>query len=139
MLIRKAHVQDYPQLRQIYLNSRRGSFHWANTEEMTLDDFDRDTVEEEIFVAEENGDILGFTALYVPNQFIHHLFVDPAHAGKGAGDQLLKRAVDELGTPVTLKCVSENKHALSFYKKRGWKAVIEEGEPGAKYWVMVYE
>ncbi len=44
MLTRKANMQDYPQLRQIYLNSRRGSFHWANAEEMTLDDFDRDTV-----------------------------------------------------------------------------------------------
>ena len=95
-------------MRQIYLDSRRESFHWANTDKMTLDDFDRDTLEEQILLAEENGNILGFASLYVPNRFIHNLFVHPGAAGKGIGDLLLKRAVAELGTPVTLKCVSEN-------------------------------
>lgn len=139
MLIREASIKDYLQLRQIYLDSRRGSFHWANTDEMTLDDFDRDTLEEQILLAEENGQVLGFASLYVPNRFIHNLFVHPTASGKGVGDLLLKGAVAELGTPVTLKCVSENTKALNFYKNRGFKAVVEEGEPGAKYWVMVYE
>lgn len=139
MLIREANVKDYPQLRQIYLDSRRENFHWVNTNEMTLDDFDRDTLEEQILLAEENAHILGFASLYVPNRFIHNLFVHPTAIGKGVGNLLLKRAVAELGTPVTLKCVSENQIALNFYKKRGWKAVVEEGEPGAKYWVLIYE
>ncbi|MCM3132869.1 GNAT family N-acetyltransferase [Paenibacillus polysaccharolyticus] len=139
MIIREASIADYPQLRQIYLDSRRESFHWANTDKMTLDDFDRDTLEEEILLAEENRHILGFASLYVPNRFIHNLFVHPSASGKGIGDLLLKRAISELGTPVTLKCVSENQIALNFYKKRGWKTVVEEGEPGAKYWVLVYE
>ncbi|MBY0205062.1 GNAT family N-acetyltransferase [Paenibacillus cucumis (ex Kampfer et al. 2016)] len=110
MLIREANIRDYPQLRQIYLDSRRESFHWVNTDEMTLDDFDRDTLEEQILLAEENAHILGFASLYVPNRFIHNLFVHPTAAGKGVGDLLLKRA-----------------------------AVVEEGEPGAKYWVLIYE
>ncbi|MGG0822517.1 GNAT family N-acetyltransferase [Paenibacillus turicensis] len=139
MLIREASIKDYPELRQIYLDSRLGSFHWVNTDEMTLDDFDRDTLEEQILLAEENAKVLGFASLYVPNRFIHNLFVHPTAAGKGVGDLLLKGAIAELGTPVTLKCVSENTKALNFYKKRGFKAVVEEGEPGAKYWVMVYE
>jgi len=138
MLIREASIADYPRLRQIYLESRRRSFHWANADEMTLHDFDRDTSEERILLAEENGQVVGFASLYVPERFIHNLFVHPDAAGKGAGDQLLKHAVAELGTPVTLKCVSENHKALSFYKKRGWEAVVEEGEPGARYWVLVY-
>ncbi|MGG4345174.1 N-acetyltransferase family protein [Paenibacillus lautus] len=139
MIIREASSADYPQLRQIYLESRRESFHWANADEMTLDDFDQDTSEEQILLADENAQVLGFASLYVPNRFIHNLFVHPAAAGKGIGDLLLKRAVAELGTPVTLKCVSENHKALRFYKKRGWKAVVEEGQSGAKYWVLVYE
>ena len=139
MIIRVASSADYPQLRQIYLESRRESFHWAIADEMTLDDFDQDTSEEQILLAEENTQVLGFASLYVPDRFIHNLFVHPAAAGKGVGDLLLKRAVAELGTPVTLKCVSENLKALSFYKKRGWKAVVEEGEPEARYWVLVYE
>ncbi|MFB5676205.1 GNAT family N-acetyltransferase [Paenibacillus terreus] len=139
MFIREASIADYPQLRQIYLESRRESFHWVNADEMSLEDFDRDTSEEQILLAEENDQVLGFASLYVPNRFIHNLFVHPAAAGRGVGDLLLKSAVAELGTPVTLKCVSENHKALSFYKKRGWRAVVEEGEPGAKYWVLVYE
>ncbi|WP_018753607.1 GNAT family N-acetyltransferase [Paenibacillus sanguinis] len=139
MIIREASLKDYPQLRQIYLDSRRESFHWANVDEMTLDDFDQDTSEEQILLAEESAQVLGFASLYVPDRFIHNLFVHPTAVGKGVGKRLLKRAVAELGTPVTLKCVSENHKALSFYKKLGWKAVVEEGEPGARYWVLVYE
>lgn len=138
MLIRDASIVDYPQLRQIYLDSRRQSFHWANAEEMTLHEFDQDTMDEHILLAEDNSQILGFASLYLPDRFIHNLFVRPDVAGKGVGDLLLKHAVAKLGTPATLKCVSKNDKALSFYKKRGWKAVVEEGEPGAKYWVLVY-
>lgn len=126
MLIREANIKDYPQLRQIYLDSRRESFHWVNIDEMTLDDFDRNTSEEQILLAEDNAHILGFTSLYVPNRFIHNLFVHPTAAGKGVGDLLLKRAVAELGTPVTLKCVSENQIALNFYKKRVGKLLLRK-------------
>jgi len=139
LLIREAKTVDYPQLREIYLASRRQSFHWVKAEDMDLHDFDQDTQEEQIFLAEENNKILGFISLYVPDRFIHLLFVHPEAAGQGAGDLLLKQAIKVLGTPVTLKCVSENHKALSFYQKRGWKAVVEEGEPGAEYWVLIYE
>ncbi|MGE1211176.1 N-acetyltransferase family protein [Bacillus pumilus] len=136
MLIREASIEDYPQLRQIYLASRRQSFHWLNTEEINLQDFDQDTLEEQIFLAEDNNKILGFISLYVPDRFIHLLFVHPKAAGRGAGDLLLKHAIKVLGTPVTLKCVSDNHKAFSFYQKRG---VVEEGEPGERYWVFVYD
>ncbi|KAA8787718.1 GNAT family N-acetyltransferase [Paenibacillus amylolyticus] len=139
MIIREAITSDYAQLRQIYLHSRQESFHWANADEMTLEDFDRDTSEEEILVAESGDQILGFASLYVPDRFVHNLFVHPQAAGKGVGKQLLQQSIYRLGTPVTLKCVSDNHKALSFYKKQGWNAVVEEGEPEARYWVLVYE
>lgn len=139
MFVREATTADYPQLRQIYLDSRRHSFHWEDGSLMALEDFDRHTAEERILVAEEDSRILGFASLYVPDRFIHNLFVHPDAAGKGAGDRLLKRSVEELGAPVTLKCVSENHKALAFYQKRGWKPVVEQGEPGAEYWVMRYD
>ncbi len=58
---------------------------------MMLDDFDRDTLEEYILFAEENDYLLSFASLYVPNRFIHNLFVHPIAAGKGVGDLLLER------------------------------------------------
>lgn len=139
IIIREASKTDYPQLRRIYLESRRKSFHWANAEEMGLNDFDRDTVEEHILLAEEHSQILGFASLYLPDRFIHNLFVHPDFAGKGVGDQLLKKAIEKMGTPVTLKCVSENHKAMNFYEKCGWRKVVEEGKPGEKYWVLTYD
>ncbi|WP_212970865.1 GNAT family N-acetyltransferase [Paenibacillus cineris] len=139
MIIREASKIDYPQLRQIYLESRRKSFHWANTEEMNLDDFDRDTTEEYILLAEEHSRILGFASLYLPENFIHNLFVHPDFSGKGVGTQLVNHAIEKMGKPVRLKCVSENHKALGFYEKSGWKKVVEEGKPREKYWVLVYE
>ncbi|MGG3280104.1 N-acetyltransferase family protein [Paenibacillus solani] len=139
MIIREASKIDYPELRQIYLESRRKSFHWANTEELNLNDFDKDTTEEYILLAEENSRILGFASLYLPDRFIHNLFVHPDFCGKGVGTQLVKNAIEKMGKPVRLKCVSENHKALSFYEKSGWKKVVEEGKPGEKYWVLIYE
>ncbi|WP_072331876.1 MULTISPECIES: GNAT family N-acetyltransferase [unclassified Paenibacillus] len=139
MIIREADKLDYPELRQLYLESRLKSFHWANAEEMTLDDFDRDTIEEYILLAEENSRILGFSSLYLPDNFIHNLFVHPDAVGKGIGTQLINNALEKMSRPVRLKCVSENHRALIFYEKNGWKKVVEEGKPGEKYWVLVYE
>ncbi|UNK16996.1 GNAT family N-acetyltransferase [Paenibacillus sp. N3/727] len=139
MNIREASELDYPDLRLTYLESRRKSFYWANIEEMTLEDFDRDTVGEYILLAEDDFHILGFTSLYLPDNFIHNLFVHPDFSGKGVGVQLVNSAVEKMNKPVRLKCVSENRKALNFYENNGWKKVVEEGKPGEKYWVMVYD
>ncbi|HDX9578725.1 TPA: GNAT family N-acetyltransferase [Bacillus pseudomycoides] len=139
MNIRIANELDYPDLRMIYLESRRKSFHWADIETMTLEDFDKDTVEEYIILAEENNRILGFASLYLPENFIHNLFVHPDYSGKGAGGELLNAAIEKMNKPLRLKCVSENKKAMKFYENKGWKKVVEEGEPGERYWVMVFE
>ncbi|MGE7695728.1 N-acetyltransferase family protein [Lysinibacillus sp. NPDC094177] len=138
MNIREANKLDYPELRKIYLESRRKNFHWAASEEMTLDDFDNDTIEEHIIVAEEDNRLLGFASLYLPDNFIHNLFINPNYFGKGIGGQLLNASIEKMNKPLRLKCVSENHKALKFYEKNGWKKVIEEGEK-EKYWVMIYE
>ncbi|MGD6976227.1 GNAT family N-acetyltransferase [Bacillus altitudinis] len=73
ILIRVAITLDYPQLRKIYFESHRQSFHWLNTEEMHLHDLDRNTLEEQIYLAE----IRRFISLYVLNCFIRLLSVHP--------------------------------------------------------------
>ncbi|WP_420916505.1 GNAT family N-acetyltransferase [Paenibacillus thiaminolyticus] len=137
--IRAATERDYPDLRMIYLESRTRTFHWAETEKMNIDDFDRDTVDEYILLAEEDNHILGFASLYLPDNFIHNLFVHPDFLGKGIGGMLLDASIAQMNPPVRLKCVSENHNAMKFYEKNGWKKVVEEGKPGEKYWVMAYE
>lgn len=139
MNIRVVNELDYPALRMIYLESRRKSFHWADMEEMTLEDFDKHTVGEYIILAEENNRILGFASLYLPENFIHNLFVHSDFSGKGVGGELLHASIEKINKPLRLKCVSENEKAMKFYENNGWKKVVEEGEIGERYWVMVYE
>ncbi|MEC2495887.1 GNAT family N-acetyltransferase [Bacillus cereus] len=139
MNIRVATALDYPNLRRIYLESRRESFHWLDRNEMTVEDFDKHTEGEHILLAEEDNHILGFASLYLPENFIHNLFVHPEFFGKGVGRQLLHASIEKMNIPLRLKCVSKNQKALKFYENMGWRKVIEEGELEEKYWVMIYE
>ena len=54
--------------------------------------FQAATLGEQILVAECDGVVMGFAAVYTgaaPEHFLHHLYVHPAHSGKGIGAQLL--------------------------------------------------
>ncbi|WP_139997446.1 GNAT family N-acetyltransferase [Paenibacillus paridis] len=139
MNIRAANQSDYPELRMVYLESRRKSFHWAVAEEMALEDFNKHTVEEYIILAEKDNHILGFASLYLPDDFIHHLFVHPDFLGKDVGGQLVNASIEKMNKPIRLKCISKNQKAMKFYEYNGWKKVVEEGAPQERYWVMVYE
>ncbi|WP_232696956.1 GNAT family N-acetyltransferase [Brevibacillus daliensis] len=140
MNIRVANELDFPELRRIYIETRRNSFVWENKNEMSLEDFDKHTEDEYIILAEDDNQIMGFTSLYLPENFIHLLFVLPDCSGKGVGRKLLHAASEKMSKPLRLKCVSQNQLALKFYENNGWKKVVEEGSPGEeKYWVMVYE
>src|SRR5690242_16817840 len=83
-----------------------------------------------------NNHILGFASLYLPENYIHNLFVYPDFSGKGAGGELLNASIEKMNKPLRLNCVSENKKAIKFYGNKGWKKVVEKGEPGERYWVM---
>ncbi|SFX21585.1 Ribosomal protein S18 acetylase RimI [Thermoactinomyces sp. DSM 45891] len=139
MKIREANKDDFPELRHLYLESRCKSFYWADVEQMTLEDFDQHTLEEHIIVAEENQSILGFASLYLPDNFIHNLFVHPEFSGKGVGTKLLQASIEKMTQPIRLKCVSKNHKAMKFYQEHGWRKVVEEGNLEEKYWVMVYK
>lgn len=63
---------------------------------MTIDDFDRDTVDEYVLLAEEDNHILGFASLYLPDNFIHNLFVHPDFFCKGIGGLLLDASIAQM-------------------------------------------
>ncbi|MDV8154647.1 GNAT family N-acetyltransferase [Acinetobacter bereziniae] len=64
--------------------------------------------------------------------FLHHLFVAPSVQNQGVGSTLLASAEKLFNDTGYLKCLSENKTALAFYKHHAWKAVSTgESDDGA--------
>jgi ribosomal protein S18 acetylase RimI-like enzyme len=100
-------------------------------------DFAAETADETILVAEdERGHVLGFVSLYKPECFVHHLYVDPAHARNGIGKALLAAAVALAGGQASLKCQTRNAGALAFYRRLGWSDG-ETGDSDAGPWIRM--
>lgn len=123
MEIARATTDDWPELNRIYRDVRRRHFHWLPDERIGNDDLGRDTVGEALYVAREHGAVLGFIAVWPPDRFIHHLYVDGAHQGRGVGSRLLDFVRRTYPAPLRLKCVAQNERARCFYLRRGWRVV----------------
>lgn len=136
--IRKATEKDYDSLREIYFTSREKNFTWSDKSRFKIEDFDNDTKDEFILVATKNEQILGFISLWVPDNFIHHLYVHPDFMGQQAGKGLLQASIEKFGMPLTLKCITENTKALTFYKSQGWQVKEEAMGPDGPYCLMEY-
>ena len=79
-----------------------------------------ETRDETVLIAELEGRVVGFVSVYLPESFVHHLYVDPARQGRGIGPLLLERAVALAGGRASLKCQTGNARALAFYRRLGW-------------------
>ena len=75
--------------------------------------------------------IVGMLSVYVPEAFIHHLYVAAESRSGGVGRRLLNAAETWLPYPWRLKCVTANTRALAFYARQGWVKEAEgDGEDG---------
>lgn len=116
---------DLDSLRKIFLEERQTTFSWIDSTTFHLHDFDTETEGEYILVAILDDITIGFISIWLPDNFIHHLYVDKKYHGKGIGTQLLKAALRKTNFPVTLKCLEKNIQAVNFYKRKGF---IEKGK-----------
>ncbi|WDF82598.1 GNAT family N-acetyltransferase [Lacticaseibacillus pabuli] len=137
MKIRAMIPTDRPQLRRLYLHTRQQTFTWEDPADMRLQDFDQDTAGELVLCATNDKHIIGFVTIWRDDDFIHCLFVDPNHQGKGIGQSLLNCALSHMKRPASLKCVAKNGSALSFYEHNGWQrtTINTDNEP---YWNMIF-
>ncbi|HZP97902.1 MAG TPA: GNAT family N-acetyltransferase [Reyranella sp.] len=79
-----------------------------------------------VWVWEENGDILGFSAADTRDGSIWALFVDPAHERRGIGRRLFEKALDVLrahGHKTAWLTTQPTSRAEGFYKAAGWKVI----------------
>jgi GNAT superfamily N-acetyltransferase len=123
MDLRLAEPRDLDACGDIYLAAGRIAFPWLPPEELRIDDFQASLREEELWVAELAGEVSGFVSIYLPERFIHSLYVDPARQGRGVGSALLTLALRRCGGHAELKCQEGNRAACRFYGEQGWRPV----------------
>ncbi|MDE1477658.1 GNAT family N-acetyltransferase [Xenorhabdus bovienii] len=133
----------YPEhieaLRILYLESRKVTFTWLNTDNYQLTDFDKDTEGEMIYIAVENGKVLGFISVWVQNHFIHHLYVSTESHRCGIGTQLLDFVKSKYPHQLSLKCLVKNHKAVNFYEFNGFiKKAKSSDELAGNYYLMVF-
>lgn len=133
--IRKASRSDTPQLEQLFLEVRQATFTWENPNKFKLEDFQKSTEGEAIFLAEkDNKQIIGFVSVWEHDSpaFLHHLFVSKAHQRQGIGRLLIQSISSSIPLPYRLKCIVKNENALDFYLKNNWsivgKGISEDGD-----------
>ena len=97
---------------------------------------------EEVWVVERDGQIVGFTALGAREgiDYLQHIYVAPEHQSRGIGSELLNRAKERRPAGFRLWVFQTNEGARQFYERRDLRLVEltdgshnEEKEPDALY------
>ncbi|MCW0220571.1 MAG: GNAT family N-acetyltransferase [Prosthecobacter sp.] len=133
---REATSSDAPAMAAIYQRCLTVA-DWMPEEVKATADFDRDTEGERLFVEETGaGRILGYVAVWEPESFIHHLYVDPEVQGRRVGVRLLTSLLDHVALPWRLKCSCSNQRAHQFYLSQGW-VELEMGDSEAGPYMLM--
>jgi N-acetylglutamate synthase-like GNAT family acetyltransferase len=83
----------------------------------------------EVYVAEREGEIIGFYALVVRNRKaeLEHMWVAPKHIGTGVGKELFIHAMQiAAGENVSEVEISADPNAEGFYKRMGTSRIGED-------------
>jgi GNAT superfamily N-acetyltransferase len=137
--IRKAEARDSAGLARIFVESRLAAFYWQNPARFRLEDFEKETAGEAVFVAEDgNGKLLGFISVWEPERFVHHLYIAPDQQRHGIGKWLLESLSSWLPLPYRLKCKVRNEAACAFYRKNGWIETSRNSDEQGEYLVLEF-
>ena len=79
--------------------------------------------DQDVHVAETNGEISGFVA--IERDMVEHLYVRPDLLRRGIGSALLQRAKERLPSGFRLWVFQENVPARRFYERHGLRLVEE--------------
>lgn len=132
MIIRPASPKEAAALTGIALDAKR---HWGYPEhwiqhwqaDLTISpDFISNN---EVYVAECEGEIIGFYALVVRTHKaeLEHMWVAPKHIGTGVGKELFVHAMQTAaGENVSTVEISSDPHAEGFYERMGARRIGEE-------------
>jgi GNAT superfamily N-acetyltransferase len=106
----------------------RETFTWVPPERHSEEDFFQAAQEEEVYVAVQDGLILGLASFYRPQNFLHSLYVEAR--GHGVGKALLDHVSAVAHGPVSLKVQEPNLKARAFYAREGFICLERGCDPG---------
>jgi GNAT superfamily N-acetyltransferase len=131
MQIRRATINDMPAAAVVHRLAMRISLPFLpelHTAEADLFHFREHLFpHNEIWVAEKDGAVVGYTAR--GSGWLNHLYIHPDHQGEGIGDALLAQAMDGVDA-LQLWAFQQNARARRFYEKRGF--VLAELTDGSR-------
>jgi len=118
----------------LYLRVLQTTFTWLPPERHRREEFLDQALDEEVFVALEDGVILGLAAFYRPQNFLHSLYVEAR--GRGLGKALLDHVTAIARGPVSLKVQQPNLRAQAFYLREGF-IPLDSGRDGDIAWLRM--
>jgi GNAT superfamily N-acetyltransferase len=130
MEVRRARSDELGACADLYVRVLSETFTWLPPERHHREDFLRAAREEEIYVAVEDGRILGLAGFYRPQTFLHSLYVDVR--GRGVGKALLDHVLSVADGPLSLKVQAPNRRAQAFYRREGFYCAEHGRDPGSE-------
>lgn len=127
--VRRARSDELGACADLYVRVLRETFTWLPPERHDRCEFLRAARDEEIYVAVEEGVILGIAGFFRPQNFLHSLYVDARD--RGVGTALLAHVSAVADGPVSLKVQEPNLRAQAFYARQGFVRVERGQDPGA--------
>jgi len=127
--IRRARPDEIEACADLYLKVLTETFTWRARDKHDRAEFLRSVRDEEIYVAVEDGRILGIAGFYRAMSFVHSLYVDVR--GRGVGKALLDHLSASAGGVLSLKVQEPNARARAFYAREGFIATERGRDPGS--------
>jgi ribosomal protein S18 acetylase RimI-like enzyme len=144
--IREARADEIDALARIVFSCRNEMTYLPPIGDEHLEPIARDIAErhEDVWLAEENGRVLGFLAIRRSRtngwETLEKLYVDPSAQGLGVGTALLDKAKELRPDGLHLWVFQKNEGARRFYERHGFRLVkLTDGsanmerEPDALY------
>lgn len=137
--IRRARPDELKTCAELYERTGNAAFKWRPENFFKARDFLRfaEEEEEEVYVAESRGAILGIMSFFRPHNFIHCLYVEPSAQGFGIGSALIKAAEKFADGPLALKVDEPNTRALEFYERHNFRPLGETGLDQGVRWLRL--
>ena len=123
-MIRRARPEDHARVTEIRNSVRENVL--SDPSRVTIEMYKWFEQNPGVWVWEEDGRILGFSAADTRDGTIWALFIDPDHEGRGIGRALLAKACDVLrgaGHRTATLGTEPASRADGFYRQAGWVAL----------------